>query len=255
MLGRYILPQFGKLPLTALERAQVVELHHRLYETPSIANMVVRTLSLMYRLAEDWGMVPEGCNPCRSVGRYPERKRERFLTADEFTRLGKVLDEVEIHGDASASAVAALRLLMLTGCRKSEILTLRWEHLALKSTLWVIERPTGWVRPSSGRTRRRRSNHAGLGEAWNRRSSRLSSGWIGSTTADSSRSSGTDRRRRPKRRTIASGSTRHWPRDSTKTLSGIPGAVQSTVLTGALFDVARAAHRPELVPYGKSWLV
>ena len=131
MLGRYILPQFGKLPLTALERARVVELHHRLYETPSIANMVVRTLSLMYRLAEDWGMVPEGCNPCRSVGKYPERKRERFLTADEFTRLGKVLDEVEIRGGASVSAVAALRLLMLTGCRKSEILTLRWEHVAL----------------------------------------------------------------------------------------------------------------------------
>ena len=131
VLGRYILPQFGKLPLTALERAQVVELHHLLYETPSIANMVVRTLSLMYRLAEDWGMVPEGCNPCRSVAKYPQRKRERFLTADEFTRLGKVLDDVEIRGDASASAVAALRLLMLTGCRKSEILTLRWEHVAL----------------------------------------------------------------------------------------------------------------------------
>ena len=87
VLGRYILPQFGKRPLTALERTQVVELHHRLYETPSIANMVVRTLSLMYRLAEDWGMMPEGCNPCRSVVKYPERKRERFLTADEFTRL------------------------------------------------------------------------------------------------------------------------------------------------------------------------
>ena len=144
VLGRYILPQFGKVPLTALERAQVVEFHHRLYETPSIANMVVRTLSLMYRLAEDWGMVPEGCNPCRSVVKYPQRKRERFLTADEFTRLGKVLDAVQTRGDASASAVAVLRLLMLTGCRKSEILTLRWEHVALDAgELRLPETKTG----------------------------------------------------------------------------------------------------------------
>ena len=76
-------------------------------------------------------MVPEGCNPCRSVDKYPQRKRERFLTADEFTWLGTMLDEVKTLGDVSASAVAALRLLMLTGCRKPEILTLRWEHVAL----------------------------------------------------------------------------------------------------------------------------
>ena len=45
---------------------------------------------------------------------YPERKRERFLTAEVFTKLGKVQEEVETRGGAAASAVAALRLLMLT---------------------------------------------------------------------------------------------------------------------------------------------
>ena len=119
------------MALTAVERTQVMELQHRLSHTPSIANMVVRTLSLMYRLAEDWGLVPEGCNPCRSVVKYPQRKRERFLTDEEFTKLGQVLDEVETEGSASPPAVAAIRLLMLTGCRRSEILTLRWYHVAL----------------------------------------------------------------------------------------------------------------------------
>ena len=95
--------------------------------------MVVRTLSLMYRLADDWGLVPEGCNPCGSVVKYPPRKRQRFLTDEEFTRLGQGLDEVESQGGVSAPAVAAIRLLMLTGCRKSEILTLRWEHVALNA--------------------------------------------------------------------------------------------------------------------------
>ena len=121
VVNRHIVPVLGRLSLVAVERSQVTELHQRLCETPSIANMVVRTLSLMYRLAEGWGLVPEGCNPCRSVVKYPARKRERFLTDGEFTRLGQVL----------ASAVAATRLLMLTGCRKNEILCLRWEGVAL----------------------------------------------------------------------------------------------------------------------------
>jgi len=67
------------------------------------------------------------------VTKYPQRKRERFLTDEEFTRLGRVLDEAETEGGASAPALAAIRLLMLTGCRKSEILTLRWEHVALNA--------------------------------------------------------------------------------------------------------------------------
>ena len=132
-LRRYIVPEFGKLTLEAVERAQVTELHHRLYASPSTANTVVRTLSLMYRLAESWGMVPEGCNPCRAIAKYPQRKRERFLTDEEFIRLGKVLDDSGERGGVSPSAVAALRLLMLTGCRKSEILTLRWEHVVLEA--------------------------------------------------------------------------------------------------------------------------
>ena len=129
VVNRHIVPALGRLPLIAVERSQVVELHQRLCGTPSVANSAVRTLSLMYRLAEGWGLVPEGCNPCRSIVKYPMRKRERFLTDGEFTRLGKVLDEAE--GEISASAVAAIRLLMLTGCRKREILCLRWEDVAL----------------------------------------------------------------------------------------------------------------------------
>ena len=59
------------------------------------------------RLGAGWGLVPEGFNPCRSVEKYPERSRERFLTDAEFTRLGRVLDEVpdpprRRHGPADA---------------------------------------------------------------------------------------------------------------------------------------------------------
>ncbi len=132
VVERHILPALGSLPLAALERAQAAELHQSLYETPAVANMVVRILSSMYGLAEGWGMVPEGAsNPCRSLVKFPERRRERFLTDEEFNRLGETLDEMEAGGGASATAVAAIRLLALTGCRRSEVLKLRWEHVAL----------------------------------------------------------------------------------------------------------------------------
>ena len=122
----HILPALGRLPLAAVERAQVIYLQQKMSGNPSAANTVVKTLSHMYRLGAGWRMVPEGCNPCRSVARYPERKRERFLTDAEFTRLGRVLEEAVTQGSASPTTVAAIRLLMLTGCRKNEILTLRW---------------------------------------------------------------------------------------------------------------------------------
>ena len=133
VIGRHVLPALGRAPLAALSRARVAEFHENLYETPGVANMALRVLSAMYEQAARWGMVPEGCNPCRSIMKYPERRRERFLTDSEFTRLGEALDEMEARGGASASAVAAIRLLALTGCRRSEILGLRREDVALEA--------------------------------------------------------------------------------------------------------------------------
>ncbi|MCE2453164.1 MAG: tyrosine-type recombinase/integrase [Nitrospinae bacterium] len=144
VIRKHILPALGKVPLNSVERAHVAQLHERLCDTPAVANQAVVVLSLMYRLAEEWGMVPEGMNPCRAITKYPERRRERFLTEAEFDRLGNVLDEVEEKGGASAAAVAAIRLLVLTGCRKSEILTLRWEDVRLdEAELRLADSKTG----------------------------------------------------------------------------------------------------------------
>ena len=76
--------------------------------------------------------------------RYKEEKRERFLSAEEFKRLGRVFDEILEAGSATHSAVAAVCLLMLTGCRLSEIQKLRWEHVNLEaSELRLREGKTG----------------------------------------------------------------------------------------------------------------
>ena len=90
-------------------------------------------LSKLFNLAEMWGLRPDGSNPCLHVKRYKEEKRERFLSAEEIARLGRVLDETLRDGSETRSAVVAIRLLMLTGCRLSEIQKLRWKHVDLKA--------------------------------------------------------------------------------------------------------------------------
>ncbi len=99
-----------------------------------------------YKLAKGWDMVPEDHDdPCRSIPMNPKKKRERFLTDAEFTRLGQVLDEVSGNGSqVSAGAITTIRLLMLTGCRKTEIMTLRWEHVDLdRAEIRIVNGKTG----------------------------------------------------------------------------------------------------------------
>ena len=126
-IGKHILPAFGTLSALALDRARVAAFHEALRDTPVMANQAVDLLARVYRAAEDRGTVPAGTNPCGHLKKYRARRRERFLTEAEFRRLGRALDDMEANGEIAVHAAAALRLLMLTGCRRNEILTLRWD--------------------------------------------------------------------------------------------------------------------------------
>ena len=68
-------------------------------------------------------------NPCRHVKKYAEAKRERFLSSEELSRLGEALIAFEIDRPEMQSAVNAIRLLILTGCRLTEIQTLKWDYV------------------------------------------------------------------------------------------------------------------------------
>ena len=146
VVNRHIVPALGKLPIAAVERRHVMALHESLCEIPAMANMVVETLTYMYKLAKGWDMVPEDLvDPCQSIPMNPKRKRERFVTDAEFTRLGQVLDEVSSNGSqVSTGAITTIRLLMLTGCRKTEIMTLRWKHVDLdRAEIRIVNGKTG----------------------------------------------------------------------------------------------------------------
>ena len=101
-------------------------------DTPTMANQVVSLLSRLFYTAAKSGEAPAGGNPCRFIHKYPTRGRERFLPEQEFDRLGRVLAEHETAGTVSTSAAGALRLLMLTGCGRNEVVTLKWEHVDLE---------------------------------------------------------------------------------------------------------------------------
>ena len=132
VIKRHIVPNFGDMPLAAVGRKQVTDLHYALRDVPSTANRTVAVLSRLFTMGEAWGLTPEGAtNPCRFVVKYRERPRERFLTEGELRRLGQVLSQAKDEGGASIYAVAAIRLLLLTGCRRNEILSLRWADVDL----------------------------------------------------------------------------------------------------------------------------
>ena len=128
-LENHILPALGSMPIADVDGGHIAALHYDMRRTPRAANRALMILKKMFSLAAAWGMVAEGSNPCRGVRKYRERKRERFLTVDEYRRLGAAITEAETAGTVSVHAVAAFRLLMLTGCRLTEILTLRWDDV------------------------------------------------------------------------------------------------------------------------------
>jgi integrase len=88
-------------------------------------------LSKMMNLAEAWGIRSDGSNPCRHLEKYREEKRERYLTREELQRLGAALAQAGRTKSESPFAIAAVGLLILTGARLTEILTLRWECVDL----------------------------------------------------------------------------------------------------------------------------
>ena len=129
----FIDPRIGSRRVPDIQRSDIAALHHGLRDTPYQANRTLGVLSKMFNLAELWDIRPDGSNPCRHVKRFREENRERFLSDAEYQRLGTALKEIEADGSETPPAIAAVRLLMLTGCRLSEIQKLRWEHVDLEA--------------------------------------------------------------------------------------------------------------------------
>ncbi len=127
-LKNYILPKIGNLKLRAVIEKDIARLHDGMSATPYAANRVLSLLNHIFEDAERKGERPRKTNPCFGIERYTETPRERFLSREEMKALAAALHQ-EIKEGNNAYAVAAILLLLFTGSRVSEILTLEWRFI------------------------------------------------------------------------------------------------------------------------------
>ncbi len=131
LFGNLVDDDLGGRPVALLTHADLARWHAGLRATPYQANRALAALAAMFRWAMLRGYrLPAAGNPCTEVARFAEQKRERFLSERELGAVGDALADAEAAG-MNPYAVAALRLLALTGARRDEIRTLRWEHVDL----------------------------------------------------------------------------------------------------------------------------
>ena len=140
---RRILDTLGSKRVDRVTRADVVKLHLSWRDTPTKANRGLALLSHLFAMAEKWGVRSDGSNPCRHVPRFKETKRERFLSAAELGSLGKALASLEAEERYSPFALAAVRLLIFTGARASEVLGLTWALVDAANGLVRLKRKGG----------------------------------------------------------------------------------------------------------------
>jgi integrase len=161
ILEKLVLPSLGNRKADQMTAADIARLHARMRDRPYLANRVVAVIGSLYSFAGRRRLLPVGFNPARGIDKYPEKGRERFLSAAELSRLGEAIREAETRGipreiDATKltsndapnernqrtvigqHAAAAIRLLILTGARLREILHLRWEHVDFERGLLLL---------------------------------------------------------------------------------------------------------------------
>ena len=126
MVRNYILPALAHLTVDAITVEQVRDWFASMAGTPGAANRAMPVLSMMMRMAELQGYRPRNSNPCKHTRRYRMQAKEPFLAADEMARLDAMLTRDEFR---CPQAVTVIRLLALTGCRRGEVLDLRWRNI------------------------------------------------------------------------------------------------------------------------------
>ena len=130
MLSNILLKKLGGKKIEEITPYDIQQLHHELRETSYMANRVRALLHKMFNLAIQWQWVI--VNPVSGIKKYQEYKRDRWLNDEELQRLYDVLDRYHNQGVANA-----IRLLVLTGARKNELLSATWEQFDLEKGVWT----------------------------------------------------------------------------------------------------------------------
>lgn len=116
----------------ARDKAQEIIISIRQGDNPTAERTRIKNTPTLSEYAEQAGIISDNFNPARGIKHYKIEARQRFLSHDELTKLGKALSEAEEDSSENLYAITAIRLLIYTGARLNEMLTLRWEWVDLE---------------------------------------------------------------------------------------------------------------------------
>ena len=116
--------------VTEVTVRDIEDLHHSNKKSPYQANRLIALLRMMFNLSIRWGW--QTTNPASSIQRYHEEERERYLSEDEMARLFDALDKL-----TEKTSVDAIRMMFLTGSRKTEVLRMRWDEVDMDEGTWT----------------------------------------------------------------------------------------------------------------------
>lgn len=127
-----ILPHIGSKKLADVKRQDIERIHSKVTESGRKvrANRILSNIHRVFNLAIDWELIER--NPAARISRNRETPRDRFLSPDEFERLFRVLD-----GCPEQTCADAIKIIMLTGSRKGEVLQMCWDQLDLDNGVWL----------------------------------------------------------------------------------------------------------------------
>ena len=131
-LERVIFPAIGSKKVVDVTRRDIEDIHRAMSTTPYAANRVLSLLKTVFQFAVLWEW--RATNPATGIKRYYEESRQRFLSEDEIARLANALTEYAGHHPVSANAI---RLLLLTGARRGEVLNATWAQFDLDKGTWT----------------------------------------------------------------------------------------------------------------------
>lgn len=128
MLATQLLPAFGNLPLDRIRSSDVERWFDAYSKTsPGAANKALSLLRQILNAAVSTGHV--AVNPTRGIRRNPRAKMTRFLSTEEIERLHRALDRLVDERPSRQPQADIIRLLLLTGCRRGEVLKLEWSEV------------------------------------------------------------------------------------------------------------------------------
>lgn len=127
----HLRPFFGDKRLDCITQKDVFAFKDSLSSQKATFNKGFIILKSIFTKAILWGYLTDKSNPCNGVDKYPDSPREIFLTETQIASLQKILCTYEPSSSVGRYVIGAIEMLLYTGCRKSEVLKLKWADVDL----------------------------------------------------------------------------------------------------------------------------